>query len=136
MFFLIIIGILLVILGAFECLKYNNKYSEYKEYTAEILGFRSRFETNESGEQEYLCAVAKYYEGDKEIHADHISYVPSNRAKSQRGDLVRIRVHSKSPEIFLYSEDTDGTSAFGMALVIGGLLTVVFHLLFRLIYGG
>ncbi len=131
MFFIIIIGILFIILGLLVCLRYRIKYSSYRTYTANVLGYRTRTEKIGDTEQEYFCVVVSYRKGSEDIHADYISYVPAETVPCKRGDIISVDVSSASPKTFLYSDEVIGTSGFGAAMIIGGLLTVGFHLLYR-----
>ncbi len=132
MFFLIVTGIILTILGLLICLRYRNKYSVYRTFPADVLGYRTRNENVNGKEQEYFCVVVSYMKDGEDIHADYVRYVPAEKVPYKRGDKISIQVTPSSPKTFLYTEEVRGTSAFGAALVIGGLLTVIFHLLLRI----
>ena len=131
MFFIIVIAILLIILGMFICLRYRIKYSSYRTYTASVLGYRTRNEKIGDTEQEYFCVVVSYRKGSEEIHADHIRYVPAETVPCKRGDTVSIDVNPSAPKTFLYSDEVTGTSGFGAAMIIGGLLTIIFQILYK-----
>ena len=60
--------------------------------------------------------------------------VPADTVTVQRGDSVSVRIDPMVPDKFLFTDEIKGTSSFGSGLVIGGALTVVFHLLSELLF--
>lgn len=134
MAFFLTVGAILVLLGALICRSYSLKYSGYRSFPAEVLGFRSEFENAENEERELLCAVVDYKNGMETVRANHESFLPADLISCQRGDKISVQVDPEVPDKFLFTSEIRGTSAFGAALVIGGLLTVVFHLIWGLLF--
>ena len=95
------------------------------------FGYRTRTEKIGDTEQEYFCVVVSYRKGSEDIHADYVSYVPAETVPCKRGDTISVDVDPSAPKTFLYSDEVIGTSGFGAAMVLGGLLTVAFHILYR-----
>lgn len=134
MAFFITLGALLILIGAFVCRSYRLKYSRYKGFCAEVLGYRSEFRMHGDEEVEYYCVVVNYNNGEEDIRADHESFVPADTVTVKRGDTVSVRIDPAIPDRFLFTDEIKGTSSFGSGLVIGGALTVLFHLLSELLF--
>jgi|GEM_PF-1942342 hypothetical protein len=134
MAFFITLGALLILIGALICRSYRIKYARYKGVTAEVLGYRSDFRMHGDEEVEYYCVVVNYNNNGEDVRADHDGYVPADTVTVQRGDSVSVRIDPMVPDKFLFTDEIKGTSSFGSGLVIGGALTVAFHLLSELLF--
>ncbi|MBR1824834.1 MAG: hypothetical protein IJ779_11490 [Ruminococcus sp.] len=134
MAFFITLGAILILLGALVCRSYRMKFSEYHSYTAEVLGFRSEFEAADCGDRELLCAVVDYKNGEETVRASHERFIPAEEMPCQRGDSISVLVAPDIPDKFLFTDEIKGTSPFGAAMVIGGALTVVFHIIWGALF--
>ena len=134
MAFFITLGAILMLLGALVCRSYSMRYSEYRSFPAEVLGFRSEFEIADDKEIELLCTVVDYKNGSETVRASHESFIPADDITYQRGDSISVQVAPETPDKFLFTSEVKGKSPFGFAMVIGGALTIVFHILWGLIF--
>ncbi|MCR5111597.1 MAG: hypothetical protein K6B38_11955 [Ruminococcus sp.] len=134
MAFFITLGAILILLGALVCHSYRIKFASYRGFPAEVLGFRSEFQQAGDDEKELLCAVVDYQNGTETIRANHEQFLPAEEMPCQRGDKLVVQVNADFPDRFLFTNEVKGTSAFGVAMVIGGALTVAFHLIWKLLY--
>jgi hypothetical protein len=134
MAFFITFGAVLTLLGALLCRSYHIKYAGYRCFPAEVLGFRSEFRSCGENEKEFLCTVVDYKSGTETIRANHTDFIPAEDIPVQRGDNISVHVDPAVPDKFLFTSDVKGTSAFGSALIIGGLLTVFFHIIWGLLF--
>lgn len=134
MAFFITLGVILILIGALICRSYRLKYVRFRGYSAEVLGYRSEFRMHGEEEVEYYCVVVSYNNGEEDIRANHESFAPADTVTVQRGDTVSVRIDPAVPDKFLFTDEIKGTSSFGAGLVIGGALTVVFHLLSEMMF--
>lgn len=129
MAFFITLGAVLILIGALICRSYRIKYSGYKGFSAEVLGYRSDFRSCGDEEKEYYCVVVSYQNDEGSARAVHDGFVPADTVTVQKGDSVSVRIDPMFPDKFLFTDEIKGTSPFGSGLVIGGALTVILHLL-------
>lgn len=134
MAFFITLGAILVLLGALVCRSYSLRYAGYRSFPAEVLGFRSEFETIDNTERELLCTVVDYKNGMDTIRATHEQFIPAEDMPYKKGDNISVQVDPEYPDKFLFTSEVKGTSAFGSAMVIGGLLTVFFHIIWQMLF--
>ena len=128
------LGAILALIGALMFRRSQLKHSSFQSFTAEVLGFRSEYETVGDSERELLCTIVSCKDSDKEFRASHEGLIPAENVPYKRGDTVTVHIDPQSPDKFLFSNEVSGTSAFGAALIAGGLLTVVFHILWGLLF--
>ena len=134
MAFFITLGAILMLLGALVCRNSSLDRSEYESFPAVVLGFRSEFEVINDTEKELLCAVVDYKNGTETVRASHESFIPADQMLYKRGDSISVQVDPEVPDKFLFTEEVTGTSPFGTAMIIGGGLTIFFHIIWSFIF--